>query len=306
MYPEAGAVRGQDTGTGLGVQDLSLRRGPAVIHMERFTRKQRSLVLFGPVGALLVGAAAWPFLGTAALLLPPVIMGGLIMWLLVDLRHHEWDLFSRGVLEQRAIFGQMEAIMGLNAVLQPKYPFPGTRGWVASPDLLREVVIHVLHSPVALAVEASSGTSTLMIAYAMERKGSGHVIAMEHDALYAGRTRDLLQLHGLAHRATVVHAPLVPQRAGGGDHLWYDLSKVSMDAPIDLLVVDGPPEEVGPLARYPAVPLLRDRFAPGARVILDDGDRPDERAIAERWKNEYGATSCEHMPLEKGAWSLRF
>lgn len=290
----------------LGVQDLSLRSGPAAIHMERFTRKQRSLLLLGPLGVLLVSAITWPLLGTAALLLPPILIGALIMWLLVDLRHHEWDLFTRGVLEQRAIYGQIEAMVGLNGVLRPKYPFPGTRGWAASPDLLREVVTHVLHCPVALAVEASSGTSTLMIAYAMERKGFGHVIALEHDALYAGRTRDLLQLHGLAHRATVVHAPLVEQRAGGTGVLWYDLSKAPLDAPIDLLVVDGPPEEVGPMARYPAVPLLRDRFAPGARVILDDGDRTDERTIAERWKNECGATECEHLPLEKGAWSLRF
>ncbi|MBP7515883.1 MAG: hypothetical protein KA791_15155, partial [Flavobacteriales bacterium] len=99
--------------------------------MERFTRKQRSLVLLGPLGALLVSAIAWPLLGTAALLLPPILIGALIIWVLVDLRHHQWDLFHRGVLEQRAIYGQLEAMVGLNAVLGPKYPFPGTRGWAA-------------------------------------------------------------------------------------------------------------------------------------------------------------------------------
>ena len=274
--------------------------------VDKFTRRQKQVLVFPPIIVLALSAAAYFVFGLPALLLPPVLMGAFIALMLLDMRHHEWDLFHRGVLEQRAIYGQLEAMVGLNAVLRPKYPFPGTRGWAASPDLLREVVTHVLHHPVALAVEASSGTSTLMIAYAMERKGSGHVIALEHDALYAGRTRDLLQLHGLTHRATVVHAPLVEHRAGGSGLLWYDLSKAPMDAPIDLLVVDGPPEEVGPMARYPAVPLLRDRFAPGARVILDDGDRPDERTIAERWKNECGATACEHLPLEKGAWSLWF
>ena len=45
---------------------------------------------------------------------------------------------------------------------------------------------------------------------------------------------------------------------------------------------------------------------PELMVILDDGARPDERAIAERWKNEYGATACAYLDLEKGAWSLRF
>ena len=71
-------------------------------------------------------------------------------------------------------------------------------------------------------------------------------------------------------------------------------------------MVDGPPEASGPLARYPAVPLLHPHFAKRARVILDDGARPDERVIAERWKNEHGASECEYLDLEKGAWSLRF
>lgn len=274
--------------------------------MAGFTRKQRAVVVLGPLCVLAAGALGWWLVGPPALLLPPVLIGAFIAWLLIDMRHHEWDLFHRGVLEQRAIYGQTEAMVGLNTVLRPKYPFPGTRGWAASPDLLREVVTHVLHAPVSLAVEASSGTSTLMIAYAMERKGSGHVIALEHDELYAGRTRELIELHGLSHRATVVHAPLVEQRAGSEDVLWYDLSKAHIPGLIDLLVVDGPPEEVGPMARYPAVPLLRGRFSPGARVILDDGDRADERAIAGRWKMEHGASACEHLPLEKGAWSLRF
>ncbi len=274
--------------------------------MGEFTQKQKLVLVLGPLSALLISAIAWWFIGTPALLLPPVLIGGFLAWLLLDLRYHVWILFKRGVLEQRAIYGQTEAMVGLNTVLRPKYPFPGTRGWAASPDLLREVVTHVLHEPVALAVEASSGTSTLMIAYAMERKGSGHVIALEHDEVYAGRTRALLEMHGLTHRGTVVHAPLVKQRAGATELLWYDLTKARIEQPIDLLLVDGPPEDVAPQARFPAVPLLRERLAAGARVILDDGGRPDERAMAERWAKEHGASACEYIELEKGAWSLRF
>lgn len=271
---------------------------------EKFTSRQKQVLVLVPMGVLALSVVAYVLIGLPALLLPPVLMGAFIIWMLLDMRHHQWDLFHRDVLEQRAIYAQLEAIIGLNEVLRPKHAFPGTRGWAASPDLLREVVDHVLTSPVALAVEASSGTSTLMIAYAMERKGSGQVIALEHDAAYAERTRSMLEMHGLSHRATVVHAPLVKQGQSG--LLWYDLTKVRFDVPIDLLVVDGPPEEVHALARYPAVPLLRQHFAKGARVILDDGARPDERAIAERWKNEHGATACAYLDLEKGAWSLRF
>ena len=275
--------------------------------MRRFTGKQERVLWSVPLGILLVSALAYAAIGALALLFPPVLMGAFIAWLLIDLRHRQTDLFVRSLEEQRAIYSQVEAIIGLNGVLAPKYPFPGTRGWAASPDLLREVVAYVLSTPVALAVEASSGTSTLMIAYAMERRGAGHVIALEHDAIYAERTRALLRTHGLMHRAEVVLAPLVEHRTDQGVFLWYDLGKVVMDTPIDLLLVAGPPETTGPLARYPAVPLLRERFAEGARVILDDGARADERAIAERWSKEgTGAKICEYLPLEKGAWSLRF
>lgn len=274
--------------------------------MPKFTNRQVRVLVLVPLAVLAVSAAAYLALGSPALLLPPVLMGAFVVWMLMDMRHHHWDLFHRDVMEQRAIFAQLEAIIGLNATLKPKYPFPGTRGWTASPDLLREVVTHVLHQAPALTVEASSGTSTLMIAYALERNGAGHVVALEHDAEYAGRTRELIGMHGLDHRATIVLAPLVKQRVGDTEMTWYDLGQVRLDVPIDLLVVDGPPEGTGSMARYPAVPLLRSRFAPGARVILDDGDRADERAIAERWKQEFKASSCDHLALEKGAWSLRF
>ena len=64
---------------------------------------------------------------------------------------------------------------------------------------------------------------------------------------------------------------------------WYDDAVVAagLDAAlqgdlIDLLLVDGPPAyAVGHgLARYPALPVLRDRLAPGATVVLDDVERP--------------------------------
>ena len=58
---------------------------------------------------------------------------------------------------------------------------------------------------------------------------------------------------------------------------------------IDLLVVDGPPAfAVGfAHARYPALPVLRDRLAPGATVVLDDVERPGEQEVLRRWEGEY-------------------
>jgi predicted O-methyltransferase YrrM len=155
-------------------------------------------------------------------------------------------------------------------------------------------------------LEASSGTSTLAIAYALERVGKGRVIALEHDAVYAERTQRMLALHGLQHRATVVHAPLVEHRINGAVLLWYDISKAAIDLPVDMVVVDGPPDTTRPMARYPAIPVLLSKLAKSTRVLLDDGGRQDERTTAERWAKEFKATSMQYLELEKGAWLLRF
>ena len=78
---------------------------------------------------------------------------------------------------------------------------------------------------------------------------------------------------------------------------WYDeaaladgLREALQGDPIDLLVVDGPPAHaVGHgLARYPALPALEDRLAPGATVVLDDAERPGEQEVLRRWERETG------------------
>jgi hypothetical protein len=38
---------------------------------------------------------------------------------------------------------------------------------------------------------------------------------------------------------------------------------------------------------YPALPLLRDRLAPGCLVVLDDAQREGERWVIERWRAEF-------------------
>jgi hypothetical protein len=54
---------------------------------------------------------------------------------------------------------------------------------------------------------------------------------------------------------------------------------------VDLLLVDGP--GFGD-SRYPALPVLRAVLAPGATVLVDDVDRPDEQAVLARWSEEFG------------------
>jgi hypothetical protein len=102
----------------------------------------------------------------------------------------------------------------------------------------------------------------------------------------------------------VRHAPLVPQSIDGKKWQWYDLADIHFDRPIDLLFIDGPPERVQKLSRYPAVPLLFDQLSDEAIVVLDDGDRDEEEEIVRRWTQEYPSLKAEYHALEKGAFVL--
>ncbi len=67
-----------------------------------------------------------------------------------------------------------------------------------------------------------------------------------------------------------------------------------------MLVIDGPPEAVGPLARYPAGPSLFPSLSVGATVFLDDAARDDEKRIIERWQREFPDLERQDHDCEKG------
>lgn len=273
--------------------------------MAKVNTRQRTVVVGVPVVVLALGLFLREWSGTLAILFCITAIGAFLAYLIVESRGYGLSLFTRLLTENRSNYSQMEALQGLLWTLRPASPLPPTRFWAASPDLLREIMLHVLAEKPKFVVEASSGTSTVVIGLCLQRLGAGRVLALEHDPVYVAKTRAALEQHGLSEFVSVVHAPLVKQKVNGADHVWYDLSQVEIGHGIDLLVVDGPPDTTQALARYPALPLLRDRFNAGARILLDDGARPDERTTARRWAEEVPGSSLEYLDLEAGAWSLR-
>jgi predicted O-methyltransferase YrrM len=137
-------------------------------------------------------------------------------------------------------------------------------------------------------VELGSGVSTLIAAYCLRDNGNGKIISLEHDPLYSGVTRDNLHRHGLQHIAEVLDAPIGPVTVNDEVRRWYDVSALdALDSEVDLLIVDGPPRSVQHLARYPALPLLINRLAADAVVLVDDANRNDERETVLRWQSEF-------------------
>jgi predicted O-methyltransferase YrrM len=276
--------------------------------------------LAGALGlALATDAGAVP---TAALMALGALLGGLLL-----LIRHSLDLADRiGNLagqstrtfetvrrveadtqkELKQTFRQLEALQNLNAVLPTSDVLPATRGWAASPDLLLTLVDLVITERPSLIVECGSGASTLWLALALRRSGiDGRIIALDHDPVFSGRTRDFLARHDVLDLAEVRDAPLESFSLDGETYSWYARTAWEDLAGIDLLFVDGPPAATGHQARYPALPLLNKSLSPIATIVLDDLIVPDMREVLPRWLDADPGFSSEILPLEKQAAVLR-
>jgi predicted O-methyltransferase YrrM len=208
--------------------------------------------------------------------------------------------------ELKQTFRQLEALQNLNAVLPTSDVLPATRGWAASPDLLLTLVDLVSTERPSLIVECGSGASTLWLALALRRFGiDGRIIALDHDPVFSGRTRDFLARHDVLDLAEVRDAPLESFSLDGETYSWYARTAWEDLAGIDLLFVDGPPAATGHQARYPALPLLNKSLSPIATIVLDDLIVPDMREVLPRWLDADPGFSSEILPLEKQAAVLR-
>ena len=187
---------------------------------------------------------------------------------------------------------------------------PPTRGWAASPDVLYILARHVLATKPAQLVECGSGVSSLVIGRCLELIGAGQLHSLDHQADYAQQTRENLAERGLSDRVEVFTAPLKPYqiknpRLKVQAFRWYDLANLP-DRKIDCLVVDGPPLDTGPIARYPAGPLLFKRLVPGSTVFLDDFNRMSERHAFQAWVHEFPHLTSDSKPAEKGCGILHY
>ncbi len=280
--------------------------------------------LAGALGlGLATGAGAVP---TVALMALGPLLGGLLLLVrhsldlagrignlagqsertLVSVRRVGADLEKEIKKEIRQTFRQLEALQNLSAVLPANDVLPATRGWAASPDLLAVLVDLVITERPSLVVECGSGASTLWLALTMRRfEIDGRIIALDHDPVFGGKTRDFLARHDVRDLAEVRDAPLESFSLDGETYSWYARRAWQDLTGMDLLFVDGPPATTGHQARYPALPLLSGSLSPAATAVLDDLVVPDMQKVLRLWLDAYPDFSSEILPLEKQAAVLR-
>jgi hypothetical protein len=161
--------------------------------------------------------------------------------------------------------------------------------WTLSAHAI-EMLVDTVHAERPLvAVEFSSGVSTLVLAHAMRSLGdpldAPWVVSVEQDAEHVEATREMLRAAGLGDAAVVLHARLV-QRAGRSA---YGLDPALLaeqigGRPVGLAVVDGPAAEEG--ARVTTSPMLCPHLLAPCPLLLDDALRDGELFAAQTWARD--------------------
>lgn len=177
---------------------------------------------------------------------------------------------------------EVEALLQLFRGVEPRAPMPSSGKTALNPTGLLQLCALVERLQPKLVLELGSGTSSVWLGYLLERY-HGRLVTVDHHPAFAAETRARLQRHGLSSIAEVRDAPLKQVTVDGQSYQWYDPAAFSDLTGIDLLVVDGPPANAGPHARYPAFPLLEGLLSSPAAVVLDDVSRQDEQDIVREW-----------------------
>ena len=144
------------------------------------------------------------------------------------------------------------------------------------------------------------------------------IVTFEHDRNYYEETLDSLKKMGLEEYVELNYTPLRVHITEDEEQvLYYSCEeKIAELAQLQgvrsgkiLILVDGPPASTAKHARYPALPIVLQRFAAHKfDVLLDDFNRKEEKEIVERWVQllEKRSLACEKISLafEKGACLL--
>ncbi|MEV6298626.1 class I SAM-dependent methyltransferase [Actinoplanes sp. NPDC051861] len=212
---------------------------------------------------------------------------------------HLTDL-KPGTHDLRAVPREVEATVQLFQGFTPRAPMPSSGGFALNPTDLLDVLHLIRTRKPRLVLELGSGTSSVWIAYVLEKTG-GRLISLDHDAGYAARTRAALAAHKLTKVAEVRDAPLVPATIDGRDYPWYDPETLADLRDIDFVLIDGPPERTGADARYPALHMIEKRLADTATIIFDDATRKDEQAALAAWTERFDGLTRESELLGRHA-----
>jgi predicted O-methyltransferase YrrM len=215
---------------------------------------------------------------------------------------------------------QLESFVSLqNYLIAGQQPL-SFHGWPISPDIALFLIQKIEQNHYDLIIEFGSGTSTAMIASILKKRAVNEskqtkLITFEHNKKYYEQTLQNLNAQSLGDYVDLIHAPLIDYAHQEETFLYYSCeqkftelkTELSNTQQTILVLIDGPPGATGPLARFPALPHLLSEFSDQKlHLVLDDYDRAEEKAIAQKWEQILGERGIdfqsESIPSEKGLY----
>jgi predicted O-methyltransferase YrrM len=171
-------------------------------------------------------------------------------------------------------------------------PLPEDGAWTLAPDALRFVIALVQELQPRHVLEFGSGLSTTVLARAAaDGAPQCRISSLESDP-------EAIEAAGDApSRVALQLAPLVAREWAGKSLPTYliDARALASAESVDLAIVDGPPTVLG--GRESTLYQLLELARPGTVVVLDDADRPQERANVASWRDNLGeAVQLEFLP----------
>lgn len=179
--------------------------------------------------------------------------------------------------------------------------FPPSGWWALPADTLLFLSDYIRRVRPKRILEIGSGASTIWTGTFAQQIGAS-LVSLEHDSSYADRTRSLVAKYALDDTVSLYHAPLKPTQVNEELFDWYDSDVVaSLGGNFDLVIVDGPPESTGEMARYPALPIVERLLSESCLIVLDDTHRESEKNILSDWVARYaGFSSIENDLMRTG------
>lgn len=210
---------------------------------------------------------------------------------------------------------QIESFIAIQQYLTSGDGISNFHGWPISSDLGLFLVECLRERKYDAIVEFGSGTSTLLMAKALQKfaitqnenigeKPVKPILTFEHDTHYFEKTRNLLISHGVGEFVDLRHSPLREWSDQTGSYLYYDCQ----DALVELVehlqgsrkrllvLVDGPPGSTCANARYPAAPFMLDLIKEHEIYwVLDDAYRMEEKLTANQWKELWSRNAVSYI-----------
>ncbi len=243
--------------------------------------------------------AAWWLWGENA-----VLWGILILstYLILATQFHLYRSTKKDLVDQQK---KIQAYFTLYSMIDFEDVLPYMTSWSATPELALTTYEEIRHNKPNRILELGSGISTIIASYALQQNNKGSILSLDHNEIYAQKTRDQLKDHKVEDFAQVKYCPLITYEIGDSNWQWYNLEGLDFTNKFDLLLIDGPPVKTNKSARFPALPILTEQLSEQATIIIHDAHRPSEQNILAKWKKQFPEFNCEIKDTEKGVAILR-